>query len=236
VILAYHRINPWYRKDALTVSPENFEKQIKYLFKKRYKFVSLKNYVSNYSLSTIYYPLSLTFDDGFADNFWFALPILEKYKIPATIFLTANFIDTEKTFSRYKDLEKDRFLKWEEIKNMKEKGIDFGSHSLSHPHLTQVSKDKAWEEISISKKVIEDKIEEEISYFCYPYGDYNEEIVSMVEKAGYKGAVLTTKYQVLSTNYIFKNNFTLKRIGIYGHNNFFIYRIKIWRNFLKEKR
>lgn len=230
MILAYHRINPWYENDALTVRPAEFEKQIKYLQNKGYEFISLMEYVSLKTENPRSKVCCVTFDDGFADNLWFAAPILEKHKISAVIFITTMFIGIKQILPRYKNIEKDRYLTWEEIKKMSDSGIFFGSHTLSHPHLTQIDGSVAWDEITKSKKIIEEKIGKNVEYFCYPFGDVNENIISLVKKAGYNGAVLTYKKNVPETL------FTLRRVGIYGQNNFLIYRIKICRSNLIEKK
>jgi peptidoglycan/xylan/chitin deacetylase (PgdA/CDA1 family) len=232
MILAYHRINPWYENDALTVRPEDFERQIKYLQKKGYKFVSLKEYIAikTEKGQRQHKICCFTFDDGFADNLWFAAPILEKYKIPAVIFIAVMFIGIKQVLPRYKDTEKDRFLRWEEVKKMADSGILFGSHALTHPRLTQIDDSQAYNEIIKSKEIIKEKIGKEAEYFCYPFGDINQNIISLVKKAGYKAAVLTYKKNIP------ENLFTLRRTGIYGKNNFFIYRIKIWRTYLREKK
>ena len=230
MILAYHRINPWYENDALTVRPPEFERQLKYVQRKGYKFVSLDEHLSLKTENSRLKVCCVTFDDGFADNLWFAAPVLEKHKIPATIFITAMFMGIKQVLPRYKDAEKDRFLTWEEIKKMLDSGISFGSHTLSHPHLTQIDDSVLWNEIVKSKEVIKEKTGKNVEWFCYPFGDVNENIASLVKKAGYSGAVLTYKKNVPETL------FTLRRVGIYGQNNFFIYRIKIWRSHQIEKK
>ncbi len=230
MILAYHRINPYYQNDALTVSPLQFEQQIKYLQNRGYKFIPLKDYVPLKSKNPHAKLCCLTFDDGFADNLWFAMPILEKHKIPAIIFITTGFIGINQILPRYRDMEKDRFLTWEEIKKMIGSNILFGSHTLSHPHLTQIDESAAWDEIMKSKEIIEEKIGRNVEYFCYPFGNLNENIIYLVKKAGYLGAVLTYKKN------IHEDLFTLRRTGIYGQNSFLIYRIKIWRSKLIEKK
>lgn len=212
MILAYHRVNPYYKDDALTVSPENFKRQIEYLLNKGLK-------------------PTITFDDGYADNLWYAIPVLEKFNIKPVIFLTVNYIGTEDIFYRYKDREKDRFLNWQEIKEMSEQGVIFGSHSLSHPHLPDLDEKRLWEEVYISKKIIEDKTGKEVLYFCYPYGDFNERVIEKVKLAGYQGAFITPpkKKKIKNTQY------TILRTGIYGHNNFLIFKIKIWKSYLRNK-
>ncbi|HPP30083.1 MAG TPA: polysaccharide deacetylase family protein [bacterium] len=226
MILAYHRVNPFYKKDALTVSPENFERQIEFLLKKGFKPAHPEEYIKNPS------SLLITFDDGYADNLWYAIPVLKQFHITPIIFLTVNYIGTDIIFSRYRDKEKDRFLNWEEVKEMTGEGVIFGSHSISHPHLTELNEEKLKEEICLSKKIIEDKTDKTVDFFCYPYGDFDERAIEKVKLAGYKNAFVTPP----KGKKIKETDYTLLRTGIYGHNNFLMFRIKIWKDYLKEKR
>ena len=95
IILAYHKvINPEYGGLNLNVSPDKFEKQIIYLVK-HYNIVSLNRIVEYIKTQKIVKDLvAITFDDGYKDNYTNAFPILKKYRIPATIFLSTGFIDT----------------------------------------------------------------------------------------------------------------------------------------------
>jgi peptidoglycan/xylan/chitin deacetylase (PgdA/CDA1 family) len=250
MILAYHRINPWYKNDALTVLPENLERQIQYLIKGKFKFVLPESYISELQngkpamnkqkRQSTPHPVPspikgrgnmlITFDDGYADNLWYAMPVLKKLGITPLIFLTVSYIGTQNIFSRYKDKAKDRFLNWEEVKQLAN-GVVFGSHSLSHPHLPQVEKERLWSEVSESKRIIEDKIGREVSFFCYPYGDFDERVISAVKKAGYKAAFVTPGIK----KKIRKSIYTLPRTGVYGHNSFLTFRIKIWKDYLTER-
>jgi peptidoglycan/xylan/chitin deacetylase (PgdA/CDA1 family) len=228
MILCYHRINPWYKNDALTVKPEEFKKQINYLISKKFEFVHLEQYIS-FPNSVQKRKIVITFDDGFEDNFLFAYEILKNLSIPFIIFLTVNFIGTENLLPRYKNKKKDRFLTWNEIIEMSKNGVEIGSHSLTHPALTELKKEDMEKEIINSKKIIEDRISKEVKFFSYPYGVYNKEVIEVVKKAGYEGALVNRKKIMKITQY------TIPRVGIYGHNNFFIFKIKIWREFIREK-
>ena len=228
MILCYHRINPWYKNDAITVSPANFSSQINYLLSKGFKFISMEESIKIIS-NSLSKNVVITFDDGFADNLWFALEVLKKFKITPIIFLTVSYIGTDKIFARYQNKEKDRFLNWKEVIEMTKNGVEFGSHTLTHPFLTKITRQQAEKEIIDSRKIIEDKTGKEVKFFCYPYGDYNSEIIEIVEKSGYKAAVTNRKKNMKITK------FTLPRIGIYSHNNKFIFRIKIWREYIREK-
>ncbi len=227
MILCYHRINPWYKNDAITVSPGSFKYHMNYLSLKGFRFITLDEYIQQISYSSK--NVVITFDDGFADNLWFASEILKKFKITPVIFLTVSYIGTDKIFTRYQNKEKDRFLNWKEIIEMSKNGVEFGSHTLTHPFLTKITRQQAEKEIIDSRKIVEDKTGKEVKFFCYPYGDYNSEIIEIVEKGGYKAAVVNRKKNMKITK------FTLPRIGIYSHNNKLIFRIKIWKEYLREK-
>lgn len=230
MIISYHRINPWYERDALTVKPESFKNQINYLISKKFEFILPAEYLEE-NKKKLEKKVIITFDDGFADNLWFAFKILKEFNIKPLIFLIVDYINTDKIFPRYKYKDKDRFLNWNEVKEMAENGVEFGSHTLTHPHLTQISIKKAKEEIFNSKKMIEDKIGKEVKFFCYPYGEFSKEIVEIVKESGYKAAFVTFKRGLK----VKESEFTVRRIGIYGHNNFLIFKLKIWKEYLIEK-
>ena len=93
-VLLYHRVcslplDVW----GLAISPEAFEKQIKF-FRENYNIIRFDE-----DWSKVVEPsLIITFDDGYADNLYHALPILEKYEVPATIFVSTGNLDTSKEF------------------------------------------------------------------------------------------------------------------------------------------
>jgi peptidoglycan/xylan/chitin deacetylase (PgdA/CDA1 family) len=224
MILAYHRVNPWYDKDALTVSPGAFKRQMEYMLGKGFISDTLEKVFRDNRVFHERYRFCITFDDGFADNLWYALPLLETMGIRPLIFLTAGLIGTEKTLPRYGDPGRDRFLNWNEVVEMLGRGAEFGSHALTHSRLTDMNEEKLRNEIEDPKKIIEDRTGKRVDFFCYPYGDFNERIIGAVLKAGYAGAVVTPgKKDIELTRY------TVHRTGIYGHNGLLIFRVKIWR-------
>lgn len=82
------------------------------------------------------------------------------------------------------------YLTLDQLKEMRDQGIEVGSHSMIHPYLTK-SKRAAWE-ITESKKVLEEKLGIQVTAFAYPYGNWNPEIEKMVKEAGYTSARLFT--------------------------------------------
>ena len=112
VILMYHRVVPtsagdaraekWLRYRSLpgiVVSPAMFESQLRFL-KRKYRIISLEDMAELLAAreDIPQKSVAITFDDGWRDNFDYAFPILKKYNVPATVFLTAEYIGTERLF------------------------------------------------------------------------------------------------------------------------------------------
>mgnify|MGYP000911672203 CR=1 FL=1 len=180
VALMYHSIN---NGDLFfNVFPEEFEKQMRYLRENDFNIVSLKKfrqYLINKSLPPK--TVLITFDDGYQDNYFNAFPILKKYSLPATIFVTTGNIG-KKNKIRDDVLE---MLNWDHIKEMEESNlIDFEPHSVSHQKLSKIEIAEAEREIIDSTDIVEKKLNKKCLFFAYPYGAYNDKVLSIIKKNG----------------------------------------------------
>jgi peptidoglycan/xylan/chitin deacetylase (PgdA/CDA1 family) len=145
--MMYHHVNRE-PEDSISITPEHFDEQIKFLADSGYRSLHLCEFYEYHKRWDIPDKLVLiTFDDGYADNFLYAYPILKKYNMKATIFPVTTFIKDkadkrppEKT-TNFDLLMKtpfaksglDDFLSWAEMKEMEESGlIDIQAHSHSH--------------------------------------------------------------------------------------------------------
>jgi peptidoglycan/xylan/chitin deacetylase (PgdA/CDA1 family) len=132
-------------------------------------------------------PVVITFDDGYQDNYLYAFPVLKEYKFCATIFLVSGHIGgTNQWDSQQK--EPVRLLSQDEIREMADYGISFGAHTVTHPHLPQLTDDRAFYEITQSKREIEEVVGKEVVSFCYPYGEVSLRVKEMVAEAGFRCA------------------------------------------------
>ncbi|MEP7036956.1 MAG: polysaccharide deacetylase family protein, partial [Acidobacteriota bacterium] len=99
LVLMYHRIadldnDPW----QLAVSSSNFEQQLKVL-KENYRLISVNELINHLDRKSIpKHSVCITFDDGYRDNYLTAKPLLEKYKCPATFFISSHYIDHQQSF------------------------------------------------------------------------------------------------------------------------------------------
>jgi peptidoglycan/xylan/chitin deacetylase (PgdA/CDA1 family) len=79
-------------------------------------------------------------------------------------------------------------LDWEAVKEMQSAGFGFESHGMSHRRLTEISPDDARGDIVRSKQILEDRLGRPVSFFAYPFMDFNPAVQTMVKAAGYLGA------------------------------------------------
>jgi peptidoglycan/xylan/chitin deacetylase (PgdA/CDA1 family) len=119
----------------------------------------------------------VTFDDGYRDNLLIAAPILEKYHIPFTVFVSTAFI-------------KDRghlYLSPEELRELSKLPlVTIGSHGASHVPLTQCNDRDLHKELSSSKQYLEDLIGKEVTAVSYPHGAVDKRVRDAAESIGYE--------------------------------------------------
>ena len=189
-ILMYHRVARLDAYDQLTVVPERFERQMA-LLASEFRLLSLPQAVTELVQGGPQRAgVVVTFDDGYRDNLEFALPILKKYGVPATIFVTSRFCDQHQRHPRYSEEPGRLHLNWEEVKCIaRMPGMSIGSHTLTHPYLSRVDSQTAEAEIAESRATIGAGLGADVEFFCYPSGDFTARERAMVQRAGYRAAV-----------------------------------------------
>lgn len=180
LILCYHSIsNDGWR---YSTSASDFESQLHYLSKTK-KIVSLEKVLK----SNIDGQIALTFDDGYKDFLTNALPILKKYNIKGTLFV----LGTPDNANR-KALDNNKnFLSIADIKIIKNLGWEIGFHTNTHTSLNKLTGKELEKEIIEGKKNLEKQLGFNLRYFAYPMGEYSNEVVQTVKKAGFDAAFST---------------------------------------------
>lgn len=189
-ILMYHRVSIQSQYDQLNVEPENFDTQIKWLSENR-DVKPLPEVLTEIREGRAHKnTIAVTFDDGYLDNLENALPILEKYNVPATIYVTSDFASQKLSHYRYRSEKKRLHLNWQEVLKLSEHPlIHIGSHTVTHPMLSELDDEHVIAEITNSKSDIERNISANVTDFCYPSGNYTERERVLVESHGYTSAV-----------------------------------------------
>lgn len=131
---------------------------------------------------------TVTFDDGYAGVIEAALPALERQKVTAIEFLIAGKLGGRNEWDIAKGDVAQPLMDAAQVRTWLAAGHQIGSHSLTHPNLRKIPLVQAREEISASKKLLEDTFGVAVKHFCYPYGSYTEAIRDLVAAAGYQTA------------------------------------------------
>ncbi len=139
--------------------------------------------------------VALTFDDGFRNVFDNALEPMARHGLRAMQFLVVDAMGKINEWDIREGEAPEPLMDAAHVRDWLAAGHSIGSHSLSHARLTRLSVRDAREEISASKKKLEDLFRLEVDHFCYPYGDFNAAVRDLVMEAGYRSAC-TTQYGV----------------------------------------
>ena len=180
----------------LSVSPKKFEEQLAWLKENGYQTVFPAYFKNPEPMAAK--PIILTFDDGYQDAFDSAFLLLQKYQLAGMFYLIVNKIGTP------------GYLSWEEISEMQKAGMSFGSHTLTHPDLRKLSAASLEKEIQESKTILEQKLGQQITDFCYPSGKYDDAVLQELKKANYQTAVTTNS----GISHLKDDPFLLKRLRI----------------------
>jgi peptidoglycan/xylan/chitin deacetylase (PgdA/CDA1 family)/SAM-dependent methyltransferase len=216
VVLMYHSINSSVHK--LSVRPEHFERHIKYLSKKKL-VAPLKDVVSyaKGEKSLTAHTVAVTFDDGYKDFQTTALPILEKYNIPATIFVPSDLSVKADPYGTER-------LSEEDIRSFSKSAlITIGSHSKSHTKFTEISYDQIKRELLESADSLQALCGERPFFFTYPFGARSIDAERAVKEMGYSAAFGITEGLIHPGDDLFR----LKRIQVDGTMNFFMFRARL---------
>lgn len=231
-VLMYHMIKDPVRGakfNGLRVSPLMFERQLCWLNKNGWSSYTMSEIIEN-SENHDEKRVVLTFDDGFADNYTNAFPLLKKYNFKATLYLVADRHDRDWSVSKKQhhdtgELSKEPKLSNDQVAEMIASGlVELGDHTLTHANFSVISEKEKQQEIVQSKVRLEEQFQVEVKTFAYPFGIFLDTDPQLVAVSGYTSAVTTEggidifppldKYQ-------------LKRIKISGKDNFLAFVLRI---------
>lgn len=182
-ILVYHSIAPHHpgqtaEQRQLDVDPTVFEEQMRYLADHDYHVIPLDSLVTALKGSAAIPNRSvvITFDDGWLGQYSRAFPILRQFGFTATFFIFPHAIGRDELH-----------MTWDQVREMQEAGMTIGSHSRTHPLLTnpQVSLPS---EVDSSRRDIQLRLGIAPDLFAYPFGAWDARAVDAVRAAGYRAA------------------------------------------------
>jgi len=191
-ILNYHSISPGGtdRFIKFTLPPEMFAQHMKLISDQGYTPITVADYARKISTpaSLPEKPAIITFDDGFADFYTSALPILQEFHFPASLFVVTDEMDGRSKWLKPEGEQDRKMLTWSHLVEVQKAGIECGTHSQTHIHLDTAKPDVARQEIYCSKDLLEQKLGSPVYTIAYPFGHYTRSVRRMVIEAGYAAA------------------------------------------------
>lgn len=206
-ILVYHyiRVNPDPQDGlgfSLSVTPVNFAAQMDWLVQNGYHPVTTADLVAYLrgERGLPAKPIVITFDDGYADFYTNAIPILRAHDFTAVSYVVSGFIG------------RSGYMTAAQVVSAQGAGFEIGSHTVDHVNLTRQSNDGLRYQLSASKEALERLLKRPVTSFCYPYGKYGAREANAVAAAGYDDATSTLggSYRTLA------NRFAWTRLYVKG--------------------
>jgi len=172
--------------NLLATSPERFEAHLRYLKRRNLRGVSMRELLQAVNSGTSKGLVGLTFDDGYEDFLSTAVPVLERFGFSATVFVVAGMLGQENDWVHaYSPRPRLKLLGAKDLRETTARGMEVGSHGMTHANLLGTEPELLEEEVSGSRRLLGETLGEEVAGFCYPYGSYNAATVQAVRQAGY---------------------------------------------------
>lgn len=175
-VLMYHKIGDEKDNDAV-IRADLFKEQMQYLKDNGYNTLSMEelyNYIKNGALVPEK-PVVITFDDGYQDTYTIAWPILKDLGFKATLFINPGDIGNR--------------LTWQQIKSMHSEGLEIASHGFIHDDMNMLSFEQQANNIKNAQESLKRNLGIDNIWFCYPYGEYNENTIKLLKEHNIKMAM-----------------------------------------------
>lgn len=215
-VLMYHAVDgaDW----KLSIRPEDFERHMAYLARAK-KPVALARVVAHVEggerLSSG--SVAVTFDDGYHDLVETVLPIIKKYQIPVSVFLTSDLeLATNRNGTRRLSAEEVRMLADEPL-------VSIESHGMTHRNFATLYPDQLTQELSGSIEAIESLTSIRPRFFAYPFGSRCLVVEEAVRDAGYDAAFAITEGLISGGD----DRFSLRRIQVDRTMSFLLFRLRL---------
>lgn len=202
-ILMYHRVDVDRPADPvgreLTVSPGQFTDQLAYLKRRGITAISMEQLRERLeSGAPLDHVVVLTFDDGYADQYTYALPLLRRFHDAATFYVITGTLDGP------------RHLSWAQLRVLHAFGQDIAAHGVAHDDLSLMSGAQQTAQIDDSVRLLRQGLHTAVTSYGYPSGRFNRLTLQLVERAGVDLAVTTDRRYVIAP----ENRFELSRVRV----------------------
>jgi peptidoglycan/xylan/chitin deacetylase (PgdA/CDA1 family) len=229
-ILTYHNIGeapPEATHRGLYLGLDKFRSHLRSLRRRGYRGISMDEGLPYLRGEKDGRVAIITFDDGYVDNLELAMPALQEFGFSATCYLVAGHLGDHNAWDAQELRVKKPLMDEGRIREWLAGGMKVGSHTVSHPHLPQLTSAQKRGEIVDSRARLEDRLGIAIDHFCFPYGDHDDECIEYVAQARYATAVTVRRGRVQAG----QDMLALSRIGNNGKRSPWVFasRALMWR-------
>jgi peptidoglycan/xylan/chitin deacetylase (PgdA/CDA1 family) len=191
-ILMYHSVDTrsshLYRRWVVT--PEQFGRHLDVLAAQACRPITISALSAAMRKRQVLPPgtVAITFDDGLRDFLTGAMPLLQRHRFVATLFVVTGYVGSTSRWLRHLGEDGRSMLSWGELRDIADSGIECGAHTRTHPQLDIIRPSAAFDEIRGSKCDLEDRLGRCVSAFAYPHGYASRTTRALVGKAGLSSA------------------------------------------------
>jgi peptidoglycan/xylan/chitin deacetylase (PgdA/CDA1 family) len=190
VVVTFHRVNDWMEEDGITCSPAKFEAFCDF-FMKHFRVVHLSEQVAGCREGrAMGGTLSITFDDGYLDNFEVAAPILRRLGLPAAFFVATGFIGTDYRPPWDQHLSRQPgWMSWDQVRLLREQGFEIGAHTDGHIDLATLDVEVTRAELARCRGKLQEALGVLPTLFAYPFGgreNISPPSLELVREAGFQ--------------------------------------------------
>jgi peptidoglycan/xylan/chitin deacetylase (PgdA/CDA1 family) len=211
VVLCYHGVSDTW-EHLLSVRPSAFERQLRLMLARGYAAASAADVARGRGRL-----FHVSFDDALR-SVANALPILERQRVPATVFACTHYLRSGAVFdvpelAPEASAHPDELatMDWEALADVSERGVEIGSHTKTHPHLRELSDLDLRAELQESRERLEGMLGSRCRFLAFPYGEHDERVRSAARASGYEGAF------ALPGRSKPWDPFAIPRVGIWRH-------------------
>ena len=213
-IVAFHRITDELAEDSLTCGSRKFETFCRF-FQRHFKILPLSEQIARRQAGqNLGGTLSITFDDGYLDNFEVAAPILTRLQLPATFFVTTGLIGSQVIPFWDRDLPRHPgWMSWDHVRSLASSGFEIGNHTDTHINMGTAEPDTVRAELAVSRRKLAEALGTPSNLFAYPFGgqeDISPRSRELVREAGFVCCASCHG----GTNTTAPDPFNLNRVGI----------------------
>jgi len=165
-ILTYHSIDN--TGSVISTSPRQFHNQMRVLSQSGIPVLPLTQ------VAGVPGAVAVTFDDGFENFLEHALPVLEEFRVPATVFVVSGYCGKQNDWpTQPAGIPRMKLMDWGTLREIAGRGVSLGAHTVSHPKLPDLAAGECARELRDSRTEIENRIGQAVCSFAYPYGACN---------------------------------------------------------------